>query len=68
MIERKIHKQIDRLTDLRIRNGREFFNIKPEIAYEILEDEANTLNDAELGLYKNIKLKKLKNSKSKSYE
>jgi hypothetical protein len=26
------------------------------------------LNDAELGLYKNIKLKKLKNSKSKSYE
>ena len=27
-VERIIHKQIDRLTDLRIRQNREFFNVK----------------------------------------
>lgn len=28
VVEKKIHKAIDRLTDLRIRQNREFFNIK----------------------------------------
>lgn len=48
VIERKIHKTIDRLTDLRIRQSREFFNIKPEIALDILKDEATVLDDAEI--------------------
>ena len=53
IVEKKIHKAIDRLTDLRIRQSREFFNIKPELALEILRDEAMILDDAEITLYKN---------------
>ena len=53
IVEKKIHKAIDRLTDLRIRQNQEFFNIKPELALEILRDEAMILDDAEITLYKN---------------
>lgn len=31
--ERMIHRSIDRISDLRINKGREFFNIAPESAY-----------------------------------
>ena len=55
IVEKKIHKAIDRLTDLRIRQNREFFNIKPELAFEILRDEAMVLDDAEVTLYKDNK-------------
>ena len=55
IVERKIHKAIDRLTDLRIRQNREFFNIKPELALEILADEATLLDDAEILRYKDNK-------------
>lgn len=52
-VERKIHKQIDRLSDLRIRPNREFFNIEPADALEILLDEASTLDDAVVCKYVN---------------
>ncbi|MFA5229571.1 MAG: GIY-YIG nuclease family protein, partial [Candidatus Paceibacterota bacterium] len=39
---------IDRLTDLRIRQNREFFNVPPMVALDILKDIAATLPDAEL--------------------
>ena len=55
IVEKKIHKTIDRLTDLRIRQNREFFNIKPEAALEILRDEAMVLDDAEITLYRDNK-------------
>ena len=55
IVEKKIHKAIDRLTDLRIRQNREFFNIKPELALEILSDEATLLDDAEILRYKDNK-------------
>ncbi len=55
IVEKKIHKAIDRLTDLRIRQNREFFNIKPELALEILRDEAMVLDDAEVTIYKDNK-------------
>lgn len=45
-IERIIHKQIDRLTDLRIRQNREFFNVHPDQALEILLDLAEAFDDA----------------------
>ena len=45
-VERLVHKTIDRLTDLRIRQGREFFNIKPAQALDILRDISLTLDDA----------------------
>ena len=53
IVEKKIHKQIDRLTDLRIRQNREFFNIQPELAFEILKDEASLLDDAIVTRYQN---------------
>ena len=34
-VEKHVHKTIDRLTDLRIRQNREFFNVPPQIALDI---------------------------------
>ena len=45
------HKTIDRLTDLRIRQNREFFNVAPQIALDIFRDIATTIDDAEVTLY-----------------
>lgn len=50
-VERQIHKQIDRLTDLRIRQNREFFNIALSVALDIMRDIADLLDDAELYVY-----------------
>ena len=45
-IEKIIHKQIDRLTDLRIRQNREFFNVRPAQALDLLMDLATAFDDA----------------------
>ena len=50
-VEKQIHKQIDRLTDLRIRQNREFFNIAPSVALDIMRDIADLLEDAKLAVY-----------------
>ena len=50
-VEKQIHKQIDRLTDLSIRQNREFFNIAPSVALDIMRDIADLLEDAELAVY-----------------
>ena len=50
-VEKLIHKTIDRLTDLRIRQNREFFNIQPQIALDILRDISTTIDDAFIELY-----------------
>lgn len=50
-VEKQIHKQIDRLTDLRIRQNREFFNIAPSVALDIMRDIADILDDCELSIY-----------------
>ena len=55
-VEKIIHKNIDRLTDLRIRQNREFFNVSPEQAFDILKDQGIITDDAELCLYKNNKV------------
>lgn len=47
-VEKLIHKTIDRLTDLRIRQNREFFNVSPAKALDILRDISTTLDDAEI--------------------
>ena len=52
-VERIIHKQIDRLTDLRIRQNREFFNVQPDQALDILLDLALALDDAVVMKYEN---------------
>lgn len=45
-VEKLVHKTIDRLTDLRIRQNREFFNVAPQIALDIFKDIAHTVDDA----------------------
>ena len=44
--EKLVHRYIERFTNLRIRNTREFFNVKPEEALEIFKDVALLLDDA----------------------
>lgn len=50
-VEKLVHKTIDRLTDLRIRQNREFFNVAPQVALDIFRDIAMTIDDAEVTLY-----------------
>lgn len=47
-VEKQLHRMIDRLTDLRIRPNREFFNVPPSKAIELLKDCAMTIDDAEI--------------------
>lgn len=51
--ERLVHRYIERFTNLRIRNNREFFNLKPEEALEIFRDVALVIDDAEIKVYDN---------------
>ena len=44
--EKLVHRYIKRFTNLRIRNNREFFNVKPEEALEIFYEVASLLDDA----------------------
>ena len=51
-VEKHVHKTIDRLTDLRIRQNREFFNVAPQIALDIFYDIAKMIEDAVVTVYK----------------
>ena len=44
--EKLIHHYIERFSNLRIRDNREFFNVKPEIALDIFREVAEVLEDA----------------------
>lgn len=46
--EKLIHNFISMFTNLRIRENREFFNIKPEKALEIFKQVAKVIDDAEI--------------------
>ena len=54
-VEKLVHKTIDRLTDLRIRQNLEFFNVAPQLALDIFHDIASTIDDAEVILYEDSK-------------
>ena len=54
-VEKLVHKTIDRLTDLRIRQNREFFNVAPQIALDIFRDIALTIDDAVVLEYRDNK-------------
>lgn len=54
-VEKLVHKTIDRLTDLRIRQNREFFNVAPQMALDIFNDIAMTIDDAEVIEYEDNK-------------
>lgn len=57
-VEKLVHKTIDRLTDLRIRQNREFFNVPPQMALDIFKDIAQTVDDAVVVEYEDNKPKK----------
>ncbi len=54
-VEKHVHKTIDRLTDLRIRQNREVFNVPPQIALDIFNDIAKMIDDAVVTIYKDNK-------------
>ena len=54
-VEKHVHKTIDRLTDLRIRQNRVFFNVAPQIALDIFYDIAKMIEDAVVTVYKDNK-------------
>lgn len=54
-VEKHVHKTIDRLTDLRIRQNREFFNVPPQVALDIFYDIAKMIEDAVVTIYKDNK-------------
>lgn len=54
-VEKHVHKTIDRLTDLRIRQSREFFNVPPQIALDIFNDIAKMIDDAIVTVYEDSK-------------
>ena len=56
--EKLVHRYIERFTNLRIRNNREFFNVKPEEALNIFHDVAMLLDDVEIKI-SNKKKKKV---------
>ena len=51
-VEKKIHREIDRFTDFRVRKNREFFEVEPQVALDLLKDIASLLDDAEIKEYK----------------
>lgn len=64
-VEKLVHKTIDRLTDLRIRQNREFFNVAPQVALDIFNDIAQTIDDAVITEYKDNKpISKIKSSEN----
>lgn len=73
-VEKLVHKTIDRLTDLRIRQNREFFNVAPQIALDIFKDIAQTIDDAVVTEYEDNKPKvsslasQLQNKPEKEYK
>ena len=54
-VEKVVHQTIDSLTDLRIRQNREFFNITPQEALNILKRLATVLDDAVITEYQTPK-------------
>lgn len=67
-VEKLVHKTIDRLTDLRIRQNREFFNVNPKVALDILKDIASAIEDAEITEYKDNKPIKTKSEESEDMD
>lgn len=56
-VEKLVYKTIDRLTDLRIRQNREFFNVPPKMDLEIFKAIALTIGDYVVFDPLNIKVK-----------
>ena len=53
-LEKVIHHEIDKLTNFRTRNNREFFEIDPVDAADLLKNLVRLLDDAEIVEYGNV--------------
>lgn len=53
-LEKVIHHELDKLTDFRTRQNREFFEIDPVDAADLLKNLAQLLDDAEIVEYGNV--------------
>ena len=54
ILERVIHRELDKLTDTRARKKREHFKIDPELARDLLLNISKLIDDAEIDDYGNI--------------
>ncbi|OYW42304.1 hypothetical protein B7Z28_01630, partial [Candidatus Saccharibacteria bacterium 32-45-3] len=54
LLESVIHRELDKLTDFRTRNNREFFEIDPVDAADLLKNLCRLLDDAEIVEYGNV--------------
>lgn len=52
-LEKVIHRELDKLTDTRVRENREFFRIDPELARDLLLNISKLIDDAETCDYGN---------------
>lgn len=48
VLEKVIHRELDKLTDTRARSNREFFEIDPDIARDLLLNISQLIDDAEI--------------------
>ena len=53
LLEKVIHRELDKLTDTRLRNNREFFSIDPDVARDLLLNISQLVDDAEVNNYGN---------------
>lgn len=53
ILERVMHRELDKLTDTRARKNREFFKIRPEIARDLLLNISALIDDAEINNFGN---------------
>ena len=54
ILEKVIHRELDKLTDTRARKEREFFKIDPELARDLLLNISKLIDDAEIDDYGNV--------------
>ena len=54
LLEKVIHRELDKLTDSRLRNNREFFKMDPDMARDLLMNISQLLDDAEPDDYGNV--------------
>ena len=54
LLEKVIHRELDKLTDSRLRNNREFFKMDPDVARDLLLNNSQLVDDAEIDDYGNV--------------
>ncbi len=66
-VEKSVHRILDLITTTRCNQGREFFDIDPNIAYKILENLALLINDAVLVSKNTTKVNKPKSKRKSTF-